>query len=257
MMFERKKKILFFALTFLFSNFLVAQGLELTVYNQNFALVKDQRYFDLKKGLNKIQFQDVAALIEPTSVYFISLSDPGCVILEQNYEYDLVSSDKLLSKYIDKNIKVITEDERIFEGRLLSYDKDNLIISSSEGLNMITRKDNIAQIIFEKISEGFITKPTLVWKVESTKSGEHLTEVSYLTKRVNWYCEYVAVLDNEDRSMDLDGWVSITNQSGATFKNAKLKLIAGEVKRARARLFEREYIRYKMEEISKPQFKEK
>lgn len=207
------------------------EQVELTIYNQNFGLVKDQRLFQLQSGLNKIEFRDVAALIEPTSVHFSSLTAPGsCTILEQNYEYDLVSSDKLLSKYIDKNIKVVTEDERVYEGTLLSFDAVNLVIASSGGLNMITRPNNIRHIGFEKIPEGLITKPTLVWEVESDKAGKHLTEVSYLTQGINWLCEYVCVLDKDDKNIDLNGWVSIDNKSGAAYKEAKLKLIAGEVK---------------------------
>jgi hypothetical protein len=228
------KKYLVFLLFSFFAVSLHAQEVELTVYNQDFALVKDQRYFDFEKGINKLQFRDVAALIEPTSVHFVSLTAPeSLVILEQNYEYDLVSASKLLSKYIDKNIKVVTEDERAYEGMLLSYDNANLIISSPEGLQMVSRPDNIRQILFEKLPEGLITKPTLVWEVNNDKQGRHLTEVSYLTKGVNWQCEYVTVLDKDDKKIDLDGWVSIDNRSGATYNDAKLKLIAGEVKRAK------------------------
>jgi hypothetical protein len=229
------KKISLFILSFLFVVSLYAQqeSTELTIYNQNFALIKDQRYFNLSKGLNKVDFRDVAALIEPTSVHFISLTDPAsCTILEQNYEYDLVNSSKLLHKYLDKGIKIVTADEKMYEGSLLNADDNNIVISSSDGLHIIGRKDNIRQIGLEKIPEGLITKPTLVWEIDSQKEGKHLTEVSYLTGGINWLCEYVVVLDKDDKAIDLDGWVSIDNRSGASYKDAKLKLIAGEVKRA-------------------------
>ncbi len=236
------------------------EGVELTVYNQNFALVKDKRSFDFKKGINSLSFRDVASLIEPTSVHFGSLTSPGsCIILEQNYEYDLVNTSKLLSKYIDKKISLLSEDGRSYEGTLLSHDASALIISTDEGLRMISRPDNIQQIFFDQLPEGFITKPTLLWQIDCQKRGRHLSEVSYLTKGVNWNCEYVAVLDKEDREISLDGWVSITNNSGTAYKEAKLKLIAGDVKRAR----DKEYRGVVMAEASlkrrasEPQFQEK
>jgi len=229
------RKIVFFVFVVFFCLSAYAQeNVELTVYNQNFALVKDQRYLDLKKGINKIEFKDVASLIEPTSVHFVSVSAPNSSsILEQNYEFDLLNSDKLLLKYIDKNIKIVTKDSKNYEGILSSYDGNNIVISSAQGLSMIVRPDNIAQISFDKIPEGLITKPTLVWELDNEKEGKQLTEVSYLTGGVNWDCEYVTVLDKDDKNISLDGWVSLNNQSGATYNNAKLKLIAGDVKRAK------------------------
>jgi hypothetical protein len=210
---------------------------DLTVYNQNFALVRDRRTLDLKKGINEIRFSDVAGRIEPSSVYFKSLTDPvGCVIREQNYEYDLVSSLKLLSKYIDKSIKVLTSEGSVYEGVLTSYDDNNIIIqnSSDKSLNMISRADNIKNIDFSALPEGLITKPTLMWQIENNKAGLQTTEVSYITGGVNWMCDYIAVIGGQDKSIDLSGWVTIDNNSGVTYKDAGLKLIAGDVHRVNA-----------------------
>lgn len=208
------------------------EGVELTVYNQNFGLVKDRRVLNLQKGLNEIRFSDVASQIEPVSVHFKSLTDPlGCVILEQNYEYDLVSADKLLSKYIDKKISIIAQDAKSYEGRLLSYDEGNIVISQDAGISMVARQDNIRQIAFSALPEGLITKPTLVWQISNNKAGEHLTEVSYLTNGITWEADYVVVSDKDDKAIDLSGWVTINNNSGATYKDASLKLIAGDVRR--------------------------
>jgi len=236
------------------------ENVELTVYNQNFALVKDQRSLDLKKGLNKVDFRDVASLIEPTSVHFVSLTSPdSCYILEQNYEYDLLSSDKLLSKYIDKNINITTKDAKTYSGVLSSFDANNIVLSGQNGLSMIVRPDNINQITFDKLPEGLITKPTLVWEIENGKEGRHLTEVSYLTGGVNWLAEYVTVLDKDDKKISLDGWVSITNNSGASYKDAKLKLIAGDVKRAQPEMLGQNLDRmaFKAEVRAPQQFQEK
>ncbi|MDD3297067.1 MAG: DUF4139 domain-containing protein [Candidatus Omnitrophica bacterium] len=237
------------------------EEVELTIYNQNFALVKDKRFFNFGRGINVLSFRDVASQIEPTSVHFSSLTAPGaCTILEQNYEYDLVSSKKLLSKYIDNRISVLLEDGRIYEGDLLSQDDSTLILKTSEGLRMISWQDNIRQILFEKLPKDLITKPTLVWSIDSQKKGRHLAEVSYLTKGISWNCEYVVVLDKDDENIDLDGWVSINNQSGASYEDAGLKLIAGDVKRAQEQV---EYRRkgmmqdFVMKTASAPQFQEK
>lgn len=253
------KRFVLVALSFLFVSPVFSQeSVEVTIYNQNFALVKDQRNFEFDKGINRIEFKDVAALIEPTSVHFVSVTSPAsCNILEQNYEYDLVNAGKLLFKYIDKKIKVVTKEGDVYEGTLLSYDDSQLVIQTSSGLAMVARPDNIKQIAFDKLPEGLITKPTLIWLLESRNRGKQLTEVSYLTNGINWNCEYVAVLDKDDRNLDLDGWVSIDNRCGATYKDAKLKLIAGEVKRARGGAVGREDRMMLKEAAAAPQFEEK
>ncbi len=235
------------------------ESVEVTVYNQNFALIKDQRYFDLDKGINKLEFKEVAAQIEPTSVHFTSITAPASAsILEQNYEYDLVSASKLLSKYIDRKIKVMTKQGDVYEGTLMSYDENQLVIQTANGIAMVARPVNINQITFEKLPEGLITKPTLVWLVSSDKRMKHLTEVSYLTKGMGWNCEYVTVLDKDDKSMEFGGWVSINNNCGAIYENAKIKLIAGEVKRAAGAVLGRAVRSdFAMNEKSKSEFEEK
>lgn len=253
------KKLILVVLLLLFASSVFArESVEVTIYNQNFALVKDQRYLEFEKGINKVEFKDVAALIEPTSVHFVSVTSPAsCNILEQNYEYDLVNAGKLLFKYIDKKIKVVTKEGDVYEGILLSYDEGQLVIQTSNGLAMVARPDNIKQIAFDKLPEGLITKPTLIWLIESNSRNKQLTEVSYLTNGINWYCEYVTVLNKDDKNLDLDGWVSIDNRCGATYKDAKLKLIAGEVKRAQGEAKYREDRMVLAKESATPQFEEK
>ncbi len=182
------------------------EGVKLTIYNQNFALVKDRRFLELGKGINQIRFSDVASQIEPTSVHFKSLTAPeSCLIEEQNYEYDLVSATKLLSKYIDKKIKILTDGGSVYEGTLMSYDNDSIVIANAvdKSLNMVSRNDNIKTIEFSALPEGLITKPTLMWQITNDKQGKHLTEVSYLTKGVNWLCDYVVVIDKNDKNIDM------------------------------------------------------
>ncbi|MFH0838928.1 MAG: DUF4139 domain-containing protein [Candidatus Omnitrophota bacterium] len=224
------------ATSFAFAEERAKEGIDITIYNQNFGLVKDRRILNMGDGTNNIRFSDVAAQIEPTSVHFKSFTNPqGCIIQEQNYEYDLVSADKLLKKYIDKKIKIIADNDKMYEGILMSYDGENIVISQNNDLSMVCRKDNIREISFPELPEGLITKPTLMWQVSNDKPGDQLTEVSYLTGGITWNADYVVVADKDDENIDLSGWVTIDNKSGTTYKDATLKLIAGDVHRAKER----------------------
>lgn len=207
------------------------QGLELAVYNQDVALVKDQRTLDLSPGVNEVRFTDVAALIDPTSVHFRSLTDPaGTVVLEQNYEYDLVGSPKLLQKYVDQSIRVVTEDGKEYSGTLLSG-ADDVILQAADGQVTVLKLDKIREFSFPALPEGLITRPTLVWELESTKGGKQDIEVTYLTNGINWKADYTAVLADNEKTLDLNGWVTLDNRSGASYRQARLKLIAGDIHR--------------------------
>lgn len=237
------------------------EGVALTVYNQNFGVVREKRAVDVKEKLGWIRFEDVASKIDGTSVQFKSVTDPEASVLEQNYEYDLVSADKLLQKYIDKSIKILTKDGSRYAGELLSFDANQLVVRQSgeaDRIVMVQRGDNVKDIEFGRLPEGLITKPTLVWKLATEKPGRHLVEVTYQTEGLNWRADYNAVLSPDDTRLDLGGWVTLDNRSGATYKEARLKLIAGDVKRvekappvpARARVLA-------MEEAGAPAFEEK
>ena len=210
------------------------EGVAVTIYNQNFGVVRERRNVDVKDKVGTIRFSDVASQIDGTSVHFKSLTDPNATVLEQNYEYDLVSADKLLEKYIDKPIAVLTKDGSRYAGTLQSFDPNQLVIRQ-EGekaeIVMVQRGDNVKDIQFGALPEGLITKPTLVWKLATEKTGQQLIEIAYQTGGISWQADYNAVLNAKDTQLDLGGWVTINNQSGATYKDAKLKLIAGDVQR--------------------------
>jgi hypothetical protein len=211
-----------------------------TIYNQDLGLVKDVRELEFQKGKSVIKFTDVAAQIDPTSVHFkpVDVADK-VAILEQNYQYDLVSSSKILEKYIDKEIELFAKaggtsgQEKSYKGILLSYSDENLTLKEPEGAIRIVRLNEVRDMYFPSLPEGLITKPTLVWLLDSQISGKRKAEVSYLTSGINWHAEYVAVVDQLDQNLELAGWVSIDNRSGATYEEAKVKLIAGEVHRVR------------------------
>ncbi|MBN2582624.1 MAG: DUF4139 domain-containing protein [Planctomycetes bacterium] len=219
-------------------------GVAVTVYNQGYAVVKEDRVVEIPDAESVIKFTDVAQYIDPTSVYFKSLTDPdGTGVLEQNYEFDLVSADKLLAKYIDRSLSVWTTNGKKYEGSLMSYDAGQLVLKTPDGIAMIQRANNVQDIQFGALPEGLLTKPTLVWKVAAGKTGRHLVRMAYQTTRMDWRADYNVVTDKDDTKVDVAGWVTVTNNSGATYKNARLKLIAGDVRRVQppvpqARAFE-------------------
>ncbi len=196
-----------------------------TVYNQDFAVIRQIRNIDIPKGMAQIQITDVAQSIDPTTVH-IKLDGR---VLEQNYQYDLISVMKILSKYINKEINLIGKD--IISGKLLASHTNGIVLQNQDGgLTMLTDIKDY-RINVGSLPEGLITKPTLVWTVDSKKSGKQDIEISYQTQRMNWHAEYVAVLNQNDTKMDLNAWVSIDNNSGATYKDATIKLVAGDVQK--------------------------
>jgi len=218
--------------------FMIAQPLtqaqsasvDLTVYNSNIGLVKEIRRFDLDAGINQVAVTDVPSRIIPESVHFRSLDDPEAVVLEQNYEYDIVGSQKLLEKYVDQPIVVITQDGSKHEGTLLSGTEDIIIQTEDDGVDVL-KYDQVRQFNFPALPEGLITKPTLRWLVDTTKAGKQDVEIAYLTNDIRWEANYVLVLSSDNSKLDLNGWITLDNRSGATYKDAHLKLVAGEVNR--------------------------
>ncbi len=225
-------KIKLFTVIIILSIFslLVAQesnqkSVAITVYNNNLGVVKDLRSIDIASGISTIKLTDVAQHIDPTSVH-IGIDGE---VLEQNYQYDLVSIDKILKKYLDKNIQLINEKGELLEGKLLTANSNQIVLQKANGGLLMLPNTSKYQISVGNLPDGLITKPTLVWMVKSKNSGKQDVEVSYQTSGMNWHAEYVVVLNEDDTKLDLNSWVSVDNNSGATFKNAKLKLIAGDV----------------------------
>ncbi|UCH66360.1 MAG: DUF4139 domain-containing protein [Ignavibacterium sp.] len=201
------------------------KSVSVAVYNQNLGVVKDFRSIDLSSGRSKINITDVAQQIDPTSVH-IKLDGE---VLEQNYQYDLVSLDKILRKFINQNIRLVSETNETVEGKLLSAIGGQIVLERSEGGLVMLPNVNKYRFSVDYLPEGLITQPTLVWVVNSYSSGKQDVEISYQTKGMNWHAEYVAVLNEDDTALDLNSWVSVDNTSGATYKNAKLKLVAGDI----------------------------
>jgi hypothetical protein len=236
------KPIVLLALVLLVSLPCLAEAsISLTVYNQDLALVRDTRSIEYKKGADEVLFRDVSARIDATSVHFQSA---GVQLLEQNFDYDLVSADKLLQKYIDKQLEVISKDGTVTTGKLLSSGGGvaggQLVLQQNDGSIRSILLENATEIRYPNLPEGLITRPTLRWLVRADNAGSKETEVAYLTGGLSWRADYVLVLNEKNTQADVAGWVTLTNTSGASYKDAKLKLIAGEVNRVQERpTFER------------------
>ncbi len=230
----------------------------LTVYNSNLGLVKDIREIKLGKGLIRLRFMDVASQIIPVSVYIRSLKNPDSLrILEQNYEYDLLNPKKLLDKYVGRKVKLYnmnpyTEREAIVEATLLSNNGSPIFKIGDE----ITF-GHPGRIIFPGVPEELISKPTLIWLLENDLFAKQKVEASYLTNGINWMADYVVTLNDKDDRADLSGWVTIDNRSGATYKNARLKLVAGDVNRVNDKIGYGERMLYAAKSMAREeQFKE-
>lgn len=227
------RKIIFFAasLFLLFNNVsgqeAASKELAVTVYNSNLGVIKDTRTLNLTKGISTIQITDVAQLIDPTSVH-IKLNGS---VLEQNYQYDLVSLSKILQKYTDKTVSLIGKNNEFIEGTLLSSIGNQIVLRKNDGGLIMLPGITDFRISVDELPDGLITKPTLIWTVDANNSGTSDVEISYQTGGMSWHAEYVAVLNQDDTNMDLNSWVSIENNSGTTYNNAKLKLVAGDVNR--------------------------
>lgn len=213
------------------------QGTALTIYNDNFAVVRESRQMSFEKGLNTAKFTDVASAIDPTSVNFSCLSAPGAVsVLEQNYEYDLVNTDSLLKRYIDKNVTVALKGSgadtgRKSDGLLLASMGDSLILKSQANDIEILDKNSIEEISLKEMPDDLVTRPTLVWLADAKEKGAQLCQVTYTTGQISWNADYSAVLNADETKIDFTGWVTIDNKSGATYKDSTIKLIAGDVRR--------------------------
>ncbi len=221
-------------------------GTEITVYNQGFGLIKEVRQLSLKLGRQTVAVEDVASLIEPASVGIRSTTDKGAFsVLEQNYQYDLISPMAILNKSVGQKVRfvrTIGNTRDVLEGTLIS--SPTAIVGNPNGGNsqtyngMVIKTDDgrivldpTGEIEVTSVPPGLISRPTLLWDLDAVKSGDNTVELSYLSKGLNWNADYVLTLDGQGKG-DIQGWVTIDNQCGKSFENAKLKLLAGDVQRA-------------------------
>jgi hypothetical protein len=202
-----------------------------TVYNQNLALVRETRSLKLERtGTSRLRFMDVPSQINPRTVHVQPLGASALAVLEQNYEYDLISPEKLMEKYVGRDVEIVEQADdlttRTVKATLLStnggpvYRVGDRIVLGQGG-----------KVTLPDLPADLVARPTLVWTLDVPKTGATPAEVSYLTDGMSWSADYVAVVDADDKKAGLSGWVTIDNHSGAGFKDATLKLVAGDVRR--------------------------
>jgi hypothetical protein len=212
----------------------------ITVYNSDIALVRDVRNLQLARGTGHLRFMDIAATVNPATVHFRSLTEPSQVsVLEQNYEYDLLDPDKLLRKYVGREVTLMRN--RSENGTTRQEEVKALLLSYNTGPvwkigNEIVTGLGADHIRFPELPETLYSRPTLIWTVQNDGVQRHRVEASYLASRLAWNADYVLTVGRDDKLADLNGWVTMTNNSGTAFRNAKLQLVAGDLNRVRQNL---------------------
>ena len=212
------------------------QSVNVTVYNSNVGLVRETRSLNLPAGRISLRFADVASQIRPETVHLASLTTPASLgILEQNYQYDLLNPSKLLDKYVGREVTLVL---RRFENNTeVLTPVQATLLSNNEGQvwriggQIVINPSNIVETRFSDLPQNLVATPTLVWDVESASNGVQTVEASYLTGGMNWKADYVLVVNADDTRGDVQGWVTLVNQSGVGFNEARLQLVAGDVNR--------------------------
>ncbi|MFH1841716.1 MAG: DUF4139 domain-containing protein [bacterium] len=205
------------------------QELDVTIYNQNLALVREVRQIDLPGGVFGLEFQDVPAQIEPRSLVVGTADDSELRIIEQNYEFDLMSQEKILQKYVGRELSWIQEDGSRITGRLLGMAAGPVYEVNEEVVFMVP-----GRIALPTLPDNLRARPTLVWKADAERRQNASVEASYLTRGLSWSADYVMQLSPEGTRADLQAWVSLDNRCGATFAGARLYLVAGDIHQAPA-----------------------
>lgn len=210
------------------------QEVAVTIYNEDLALVRDQRQVTLPQGPVDLALREVSARIRPETALLRSLTHPGkLTVLEQNFDFDLLTPGKLLEKYVGKEVQLVRTHPESGEDRF----ETAKVLAANSGV-VLQVGDRIetgvpGRLVFPDVPENLRDRPTLVVSLDNAKAGQQTTELSYLTGGLGWRADYVAELNPEDTALDLSGWVTLTNQSGTTYRNALLQLVAGDVNQVR------------------------
>jgi len=237
--------------------------LNVTVYNSNIALIRDVRQIHLFSGTFPLRFEDVAASIMPATVHFRSITDPAKLnVVEQNYEYDLLDAQKLLQKYVGREITLVRAEEEANSTKWVETKAVLLADNNNEPVwkigNEIVTGMPTSWYRFSELPGNLYSRPTLVWTLRNNGAEAQKVEASYLANNINWNADYVLTVARDEKTSDLDGWVTLTNNSGASYENAKLQLVAGEIHQLPPRLEVRAKIESQMSTAmaAPPQFQQ-
>jgi hypothetical protein len=219
--------------------------LSVTVYNSDIALVRDVRNLQLPGGSFDLRFMDIAATVNPATVHFRSMTEPSRVsVLEQNYEYDLLEPEKLLRKYVGRDVTLVRTVQE--NGSTRQEEVKATLLSNNNGPVWRIGKEIVTglhadHIRFPELPDNLYSRPTLIWTLQNGGATRHRVEASYLAAKLAWNADYVLTVSRDDKSADLDGWVTLTNGSGTAFRNAKLQLVAGDLNRVRQAIMEKRF----------------
>lgn len=202
------------------------EAVSLTIYNQDMAVVKETRPFKLDSGVQTLVLSDVSGMLRPETVHLKMPEHWGLSLLEQNFDFDLVNSSKLLQKFIGRQIKLVDDYNKTERLVTLLSVADGMVVAES-GRVLLNPPGRVE--LPEGAADELLLRPTLSWLVNSPKSGDASAEISYLSGGLSWNADYVMALAADDKTAGLDGWVTINNNSGTTYKDAELKLVAGDV----------------------------
>ena len=208
------------------------QSVAVTIYNSDLALVKDTRKVKLKTGLNALAMRDVSAQIRPETALLRSISAPGSLtLLEQNFDFDLLTPQKMLEKYVGKTVTVVKTNPQT--GTETSEQATVLSANNGAVLKIGNRIETgiPGRIVYDDVPANLRDRPTLITQINNKGVADQTVELSYLTGGLGWKADYVAELNDKEDKLDLSGWVTLTNTSGAAYKNAKMQLVAGDVNR--------------------------
>jgi hypothetical protein len=213
------------------------QSVAVTIYNEDLALVKEVRNVALDSGVNRLALRDVSARMRPETALLRSLSHPGSLeLLEQNFDFDLLTPAKLLEKYVGQQVRVA----RTHPNSGVETLEPAQVLAASDGV-VLKMGDRIetgvpGRIVFDAVPANLRDRPTLVSELQSKRAGAQQVELSYLSGGLSWQADYVAELSADDSTLDLNGWVTLNNRSGTAYSNAKLQLVAGDVNRVREQM---------------------
>ena len=234
--------------------------LALTVYNSNIALVRDVRQLSLPAGMFRLKFMDIAATVNPATVHFRSLTEPNRLsVLEQNYEYDLLEPAKLLHKYVGKEVTLVRSYQE--SGTTKREEIKATLLADNNGPvwkigNEIVTGMFAESYRFPEVPANLFERPTLLMSLENSGPRKHQIEASYLAGNLSWNSDYVLTVGRDDKAADLDGWVTLANNSGTAFHNARLQLVAGDLHRIQSGMLRSEDRMYEVanKAAASPQF---
>jgi hypothetical protein len=213
------------------------QSVAVTIYNENLALVKDTRHVQLDQGQNRLALREVSGRMRPETAQLRSLTHPGALaLLEQNFDFDLLTPAKLLEKYVGRTVRIVRTHPTTGAETL----ETATVLAANSGV-VLKIGDRVetglpGRIVYDGVPPNLRDRPTLVTELASSRAGVQTVELSYLSGGLSWKADYVAELNAADSALDLNGWVTLTNTSGTAYPNARLQLVAGDVNRVRDEL---------------------